>query len=188
MRRYGGALLADAVGSGKTYVALAVAATLNPRGSTACVVPATLAAQWCLAAARTGVRVEIVSHERLSRGSTPQGARGLVIIDESHHFRNPRTRRYGFIAPWLVGRPVLLVTATPVVNRLADLSFQLRLGIRDDALIAEGVSSLHHAIVGGQSVSALARIVIEESEASGPRPWRTNVTSPACPAECIGNG
>ena len=76
VRRYGGALLADPVGSGKTYVALAVAATLNPRGSTVCVVPATLAAQWCLAAARTGVRVEIVSHERLSRGSTPQGARG----------------------------------------------------------------------------------------------------------------
>jgi superfamily II DNA or RNA helicase len=186
VRRYGGALLADAVGSGKTYVALAVAATLNPRRPTACVVPATLAAQWCLAAARTGVRVEIVSHERLSRGSTPQEARGFVIIDESHHFRNPRTRRYGFVAPWLVGRSVLLVTATPVVNRLADLSFQLRLAIRDDALIADGVSSLHQAIVAGQSVSALARIVIEESETSGPRPRRTNVSSVACPAECSG--
>ena len=186
VRRYGGALLADAVGSGKTYVALAVAATLNPRGSTACVVPATLEAQWCLAAARAGVKVEIVSHERLSRGATPRATRGLVIIDESHHFRNPRTRRYGFVAPWLVGRPVLLVTATPVVNRLADLSFQLRLGIRDDALMADGVSSLHHAIIAGQSVSALARVVIEESEISGSRPWRTTVTSVADPVECIG--
>jgi superfamily II DNA or RNA helicase/Arc/MetJ family transcription regulator len=184
LRRYSGALLADAVGSGKTYVALAVAATLNPRGPTACLVPAALASQWGVAAARTGVMVDIVSHERLSRGHTPLVTRGVVIIDESHRFRNPHTRRYGLIAPWLVGRPVLLVTATPVVNRLADLSCQLRLGVRDDALVTDGVSSLHQAIVAGQSLPALAQIVVEESEASGPRPSRASVTSVACAAEC----
>jgi superfamily II DNA or RNA helicase len=184
LRRYGGALLADSVGSGKTYVALAVAATLNPRGPTALIVPAALTTQWSLAAARTGVAVDIISHERVSRGQLPLVSRGVVIIDESHHFRNPHTRRYAFVAPWLVGRAVLLVTATPVVNRLADLSFQLRLGVRDDALVADGVPSLHYAIVTGQSVPAMAQVVVEESEDSGPRPCRAGVISAACPAEC----
>ncbi|HZA98924.1 MAG TPA: hypothetical protein VE399_09115, partial [Gemmatimonadales bacterium] len=42
VRRYRGALLADPVGSGKTYIALAIAAALNGRKPTACLVPATL--------------------------------------------------------------------------------------------------------------------------------------------------
>ena len=86
----------------------------------------------------------------------PAGHRGLVIVDESHHFRNPRTRRFGFIAPWLVGRPVLLVSATPVVNRMADLVHQLRLGVRDDALSADGIASLHRALMAGRSYGAVA--------------------------------
>ena len=51
LRRHRGAVLADPVGSGKTYVALAAAAALN-RGSTACLVPATLLSQWESVAAR----------------------------------------------------------------------------------------------------------------------------------------
>ena len=184
LRRYRGALLADPVGSGKTYVALAAGATLNPRLSTACIVPAALARQWSATAAGTGTTVEIVSHERISRGHTPGSTRGLVIIDESHHFRNPHTRRYAVIAPWLVGRPLLLVTATPVVNRLDDLTHQLRLAIRDDALIAEGVPSLHHAIIAGVDLAALANIVVEESKSSGPRPARDCVNSAPSAAEC----
>ncbi len=185
LRRYRGALLADPVGSGKTYVALAAASSFNPRGPTACLVPATLVHQWEAAAARVGVSVEVISHERLSRGRLPQGTRGLVVIDESHHHRNPATRRYTVTAPWLVGRPVLLVTATPVVNRLADLSHQLRLGIRDDALAADGVVSLHRAILEGREVPALARIVVEEPGPVGSRPGRSSVLSAPSEDECV---
>src|SRR5262249_35458084 len=64
------------------------------------------------------------------------------------------------------------------------LSHQLRLGVRDDAIISDGVASLHQAIVAGQSLPALAKLVIEESEPSGSRPRRAGVTSAACPAEC----
>ena len=46
VRRYGGAVLADPVGSGKTYVALAVAAAFNRDSLTGCVAPATLLSQW----------------------------------------------------------------------------------------------------------------------------------------------
>jgi superfamily II DNA or RNA helicase len=183
VRRFGGAMLADPVGSGKTFVALAVAAVLNPGRGTVCLVPATLITQWRAVAVRTGVDVEIVSHEQVSRGRLPPIRRGLVVIDESHHYRNPRTRRYGFAAPWLVGRQVLLVTATPIVNRPDDLSHQLRLGIRDDALVAEGVVSIPRAIHAGSELASLARIVIEEHSSSSGRPARAAVESPACAEE-----
>ena len=185
LRRYRGALLADPVGSGKTYVALAVAATLERRGATACLVPAALVSQWRAVAERQGIPVVVGSHEQASRGRLPPGARGLVIVDESHHFRNPSTRRYGYVAPWLTGRPVLLVSATPIVNRHADLAHQLRLGIRDDALAADGLISLPQAIAAGRALSALARVVIEERTRSGLRPARLAVVNPADQAECV---
>ncbi|HET7427622.1 MAG TPA: SNF2-related protein, partial [Gemmatimonadales bacterium] len=136
LARHGGALLADPVGSGKTYVSLAVAAALGARHPTACLVPATLADQWRAIAGSLGVSVEVETHQAAGRGRLPAATRGLVIVDESHHFRNPATRRYRALAPWLIGRPVLLLSATPVVNRLEDLAHQLLLGIRDDALVA----------------------------------------------------
>jgi superfamily II DNA or RNA helicase len=183
VRRHRGALLADPVGSGKTFVALAVAAALNPRGPTACLVPATLVPQWRSVANGLGVRVLVRSHQQASRGRLPLGTRGLVIVDESHHFRNPQTCRYGHVAPWLIGRPILLVTATPVVNRLEDLAHQLLLGVRDDALLADGVISLGAALGGGQGAAALGRLVVEERSAGG-RPARLVRVSPACQREC----
>lgn len=185
LRRYRGALLADPVGSGKTYVALAVASALEQRGPTACLVPAALVSQWRAAAELLGVPVEVGSHEQASRGRLPASKRGLVIVDESHHFRNPSTRRYGFVAPWLAGRPVLLVSATPMVNRHADLAHQLRLGIRDDALAADGLVSLSHALAEGRGLSSLARVVIEERTLSGIRPARVPAISPADQPECV---
>jgi superfamily II DNA or RNA helicase len=161
IRRYRAAILADPVGSGKTYVALAAAVALRQTGPTACVVPATLVGQWRAVAARLGIAVQVVSHQQVSRGNLPQNTRGLVLIDESHHFRNPTTRRYRHLAPWLIGRPALLLTATPIVNRLEDLAHQLLLGIRDDALLADGVVSLRALLRSGRGSPGLGRVVIE---------------------------
>jgi hypothetical protein len=83
------------------------------------------------------------------------------------------------LAPWLLGRRVLLVTATPVVNRLADLLHQLLLGIRDDALSAEGVVSLRALLGRGQGSPALGRVVVESAPAEGHRPVRSGKVSPA---------
>jgi hypothetical protein len=183
LQRYRCALLAEPVGSGKTYVALAVARLLQGRRPTACLVPAALAAQWRAVAERVGVPVEIGTHQLASRGRLPAGATALVIIDESHHFRNPLTRRYAHVAPWLVGRRVLLLSATPVVNRLEDLAHQLLLGARDDALIADGVVSLRASVATGRGLSALGTLVIEDTAPAGPRPARLAGVSLATPAE-----
>ena len=171
-------MLADPVGSGKTYVALAVASVLEPHRPTVCLVPATLLAQWRATADSLGLTIAVASHEAASRGRLPDppGA-GLVIVDEAHHFRNPVTWRYRHAAPWLVGRRVLLVTATPVVNRLSDLLHQLLLGIRDDALAAEGVISLRALLGRGQASPALGTLVIESAPSEGHRPARRCVKS-----------
>jgi hypothetical protein len=183
LRRFGGALLADPVGSGKTYVALAVAAALEPRRPAVCLAPATLVAQWRVTADALGAGIVVCSHEAASRGRLPDASRGLVIVDEAHHFRDPARRRYRHTAPWLLGRRVLLVTATPVVNRLTDLLHQLLLGIRDDALAADGVISLRALLVRGQASPALGKVVIEAAPAEGYRPARKVVMSPADSSE-----
>ncbi len=158
LARFGGALLADPVGSGKTWVALAAVAAGG--GPAVAVVPAALRAQWREAAARAGVPLGITTHEAVSRGRLPDGAARLVIIDESHRFRNPATRRYGALARWLVGREVLLLSATPVVNRLDDLAHQLLLAVADDALAAHGVPSLTALLARGEGHAALGELVL----------------------------
>jgi superfamily II DNA or RNA helicase len=170
LERYGGALCADPVGTGKTYVALAAARWINGRRSTICLVPAGLRHQWQQAAARTGVPVTAWSHERASRGSLPPQAGRLVIIDECHRFRNPATQGYARVAPWLLGRCTLLVSATPVVNRLADLAHQLRLAVRDDALAPQGVPSLGALLQAGRGHPALGLLVLSSAAATPARP------------------
>lgn len=157
--RHGAALLADPVGSGKTYIALAVARQLNGARPPVAIVPAALIPQWSAIASRLGVQLQLWSHERLSRGQVPPSA-GAVIVDESHRFRNPGTVRYRTLARWLQHRPLLLMSATPVVNRLDDLAHQLLLGLRSDALALEGVTDILEQLRHQGSHPALGRVVL----------------------------
>jgi hypothetical protein len=168
--RFGGALLADPVGSGKTYVALAAAAALNGARSTVALVPAALVQQWQAAAAQVNLPVVAWSHERVRRGSFPPQASRLVVIDECHRFRNPGTRGYAHLAPWLMGRRTLLLSATPVVNRLSDLAAQLRLAVRDDALAPNGVPSISMLLDTGRGHVALGLLVLAAPAPAGTRP------------------
>jgi hypothetical protein len=183
--RYHGAVLADPVGSGKTYVALAVAAAFNGPAPTACVVPATLMAQWESAGGKLGIRLVVGSHEQASRGRLPQDTRGLVIVDESHHYRNRLTRRYGHMASWLSNRPALLVTATPIVNRLSDLANQLNLAVRDNALAPEGITSLRALMDSGYSHPALGQVVVENEAQVDARPRRSSRFILPTASECV---
>jgi superfamily II DNA or RNA helicase len=184
LRRHRGAILADPVGSGKTYVALAVAAAANRGSPTACLVPATLQPQWEAVANELGIPLALCSHEQVSRGRLPDRTHGLVVVDESHRFRNRQTRRYAHLARWLVSRPVLLMTATPIVNRLSDLAHQLLLAVRDDALVMEGVVSLRLALASGSPAPALGQLVVENQSMEDTRPRRVVTISSPAPGEC----
>lgn len=125
---HGGALLADDVGLGKTFVALAVA---RHYARVLVIAPAGLRAMWHAASARAGIPTEITSYEALSRG-LPRGLilgtgdlrtqdDTLVIMDEAHHARSPESRRYPRISALTSAAHTLMLTATPVHNRLEDL-------------------------------------------------------------------
>lgn len=135
---FSGALLADAVGLGKTHMALAVAGRY---ARVTLVVPAALRGQWAGAVRSRAVAGTLVTHEALSRGTAVPPA-DLIVVDEAHRFRNPVTRRYDRLARDVRGARVLLLTATPVVNRGADLAHLLRLFLADHALAPLGVRSL----------------------------------------------
>ena len=137
--RDGGCLLADDVGCGKTYVALAIArGWMRPL----IVVPAALRTTWDDAMHRAGVPCALISHEALSRGRLPPPAYDGIVVDESHHFRSTRARRYSALASLACGTPLLLLSATPLQNRRRDLAAQIALfhGARafalDDAALA----------------------------------------------------
>src|SRR5436309_15573578 len=94
-----------------------------------------------------------MTHESLSRNRCrpfpPSTAPcRLFLIDEAHRFRNPLTNRYRALAKLVVGARVLLITATPVHNRIADLFHLFRLFLRDHDLTALGVPSLCRAARG----------------------------------------
>ena len=167
LARHGAALLADPVGSGKTFIALAVAHALRQDSPAAIIVPAPLVEQWRQRAAACGVPAEILSHVAVSRGQLPGPRARIVVIDESHHFRHPHTQRYAALARWVSGRPVLCVTATPVVNRAEDLAHQLLLGARDDALGAHGTPSLRAALRREEIPPALGEVVIASPAPGG---------------------
>lgn len=130
--RDGGALLAEPVGVGKTYTALAVAAHAT---LPICIVaPAALRRMWQESLDRCGLMASIVTHEQLSRGpridprsSNLDRRATFTIVDEAHRMKSPAARRYASVADVCRQGPVLLMTATPVHNARADLAAQLAL-------------------------------------------------------------
>jgi len=133
LSEHSGALLADEAGLGKTYVA---AALMREATSPLLVVPAALRMMWRDALAAADVRATLVSYSALSRGNVPAGEFDLLVLDEAHHARTASTRRYAAIASLAARAQVLLLTATPVHNRRAELSalFALFLGARAYAM------------------------------------------------------
>jgi superfamily II DNA or RNA helicase len=130
LEEFGGGLLCDEVGMGKTFVATAIA---RHYARPLVVAPAALAEMWAQALALTRTAADFVSFETLSRRST-NGVPGsekeqydLVIIDEAHHARNRATRRYARLNQLTRIAKVLLLTATPIHNRLDEMSALLAL-------------------------------------------------------------
>lgn len=118
---FGGALLADPPGLGKTYVALAIAHTISTRPLV--IAPATLRHRWLDAARETHTQLDFISTERLSAPATPPTPHAsLVIIDEAHHLRTPHTRRHDRTTAICEHARVLLLSATPIHNHTRDIT------------------------------------------------------------------
>ena len=124
--QFNGALLCDDVGMGKTYVAIGISKGFK---HPLVVAPAALIPMWRGALTATSSDAELITFEALSRagsdadrgGSTASRKHDLVVIDEAHHVRNPRTNRYFALESLVRGAKVLLLSATPIHNRRDDL-------------------------------------------------------------------
>ncbi|HET7844623.1 MAG TPA: hypothetical protein VFL14_10770, partial [Xanthomonadales bacterium] len=129
LRDEGGCLLADDVGTGKTFVALAIARDWK---RPLVVVPASLRSTWEHAMRTSTVSCATATHESLSRGTVPAGPFDGVIVDESHRFR-PTSNRHAALARLASHAPLLLLSATPLQNRARELAAQIALFIGEAA-------------------------------------------------------
>jgi len=155
LEHYGGVLIADSVGLGKTYLALRLLDdyAYRERQTALVVCPAAVAdTVWRPLLRQHAIPHEIVSMERVSQRDFPveEYARRfqVIVVDESHNFRNPNTNRwpnlFQIVRDGEPDKKVILLTATPVNNTVFDLYHQLRLITRDDrrALLAAGIPDM----------------------------------------------
>jgi hypothetical protein len=157
--KWGGVLVADAVGLGKTYIGLSLLERelltkrqrgRIPRGLVIC--PAQLRdLVWRPRLIEFGIPImDVLSQEEIGRADFDwkrYSNLDVVLIDESHNFRNPGTNRYRNLMKLLTGgrrKRVILMTATPVNNSLYDFYHQLLLLARGEEHFyrSMGISSL----------------------------------------------
>jgi len=156
--RAGGAMLAEPVGLGKTFTGLAVATRLGAQRIVV-VIPAALHPMWLGALEATGVRASLLTHEALSRGVASLPSADLVIVDESHRFRNPHTNRYAAVAALSARTRVLLLSATPIQNARDDLAAQLALFLGRRAFTLPDDALASHVVRGARDATpAMPRV------------------------------
>ena len=164
LEKYNGCILADSVGLGKTFTALTVIKYYENRNKSVLVLcPKKLAENWNTykdnyvnnPIAEDRLNYDVLFHTDLSRnggqsngldlGRLNWGNYDLVVIDESHNFRNggelsgddAKENRYLRLLNKViragVKTKVLMLSATPVNNRFNDLKNQLALAYEGDS-------------------------------------------------------
>lgn len=167
LEKFNGCILADSVGLGKTFTALSVIKYYENRNKSVLVLcPKKLANNWNtykdnyinnpIAADR--LNYDVLYHTDLNRkrgysngldlGRINWGNYDLVVIDESHNFRNggkidenDKENRYARLMNQVirsgVKTKVLMLSATPVNNRFNDLKNQLQLAYEGNASLID---------------------------------------------------
>ncbi|USX44682.1 helicase-related protein [Dietzia kunjamensis] len=161
LETYNGCILADSVGLGKTFTALAVIKYYELRNKSVLVLcPKKLAENWTNYNANLTTNIfagdrfnyDVLAHTDLSRTRGESmglrldrinwGNYDLVVIDESHNFRNAdyaedRESRYQRLMRQVIREgvktKVLMLSATPVNNRFNDLKNQLQLAYEGES-------------------------------------------------------
>lgn len=182
LEKHNGCIIADSVGLGKTFEGLAVIKYYELRNDRVLVLcPKKLRENWIVytqndkrnSLHEDRFNYDVLNHTDLSRYegfsgdinlSTINWANyDLVVIDESHNFRNNQTRkdretRYSRLMKDIirsgVKTKVLMLSATPVNNKMNDLKNQVAFiteGI-DDALKDVGIDSIDSTLRNAQTV------------------------------------
>src|SRR5207302_11047733 len=99
LARYDGVLIADSVGLGKTWIGkkLLEDVAYHRRQKAVVVCPASLREMWQRELASATIAAQTVGMEELGRPGcdvTAHGDADVILIDESHNFRNDKANRY----------------------------------------------------------------------------------------------
>ncbi|HFI0743718.1 TPA: helicase-related protein [Streptococcus suis] len=182
IEKYNGCIIADSVGLGKTFTALAVMKYYELRNDRVLVIaPKKLRENWTIYTMNdkrnifSGDRFnyDVLNHTDLNRTSGYSGEINLatlnwsnydlVVIDESHNFRNnlpvkDRVTRYERLMNDIiksgVKTKVLMLSATPVNNRMNDIKNQIAFITegRNDAFASVGLDNLELILRKAQTV------------------------------------
>ncbi|NQT70313.1 MAG: DEAD/DEAH box helicase family protein [Desulfobacteraceae bacterium] len=181
MEKYNGCIIADSVGLGKTFEALAIIKYYELRNDRVLVLcPKKIRENWTLYTvndkrnlfAADRFNFDVLNHTDLTRerGRSGEinletlnwGNYDLVVIDESHNFRNNPPRKDGMtrysrlmrnIIKSGVKTKVLMLSATPVNSRMNDLKNQVAFITEgtDDALYKQGIASIEQTLRQAQT-------------------------------------
>ena len=133
---YGGVIIGDVVGLGKTYVGTALLKYLQLQEYRPLIIcPPPLVPMWERFCADYEVDAKILSRGKLSQDSFElyqdylYKDRDLVLLDESHQFRNHTSRQYENLQQFMQARDAkaILLTATPFSNTATDIKNQIML-------------------------------------------------------------
>jgi len=131
LKKYNGVFIADVPGLGKTYIGAALLSHLETEGETAIVIsPPRLVEYWKEVLSDLGVaRAKVFSSGKLEEvlNNEKYLKRKIVLVDESHHFRNPDTNKYRDLEKICQGKRVILLSATPQNLSIWDLYWQIKL-------------------------------------------------------------
>jgi len=134
--QHGGIILADVVGLGKTYIGIALLKYLESHGYRPMIIcPPNLMDWWEMFCEKYEIDAKILSRGKLSSNDFDLVKnfrfrnRDLVLIDESHHFRNSNSRQYENLITFMHAREAkaILLTATPYSNSPEDIKNQIML-------------------------------------------------------------
>lgn len=172
LEKHNGCIIADSVGLGKTFEALAVIKYYELRNDRVLVLcPKKLRDNWTVYTindkrnllATDRFNYDVLNHTDLSRTKGLSGEINLetlnwgnydlIVIDESHNFRNNPNKadgktRYERLLDDIirsgVKTKVLMLSATPVNNRMNDLKNQVAFITegRDDAFVESGIKNI----------------------------------------------
>jgi ERCC4-related helicase len=150
LQKYNGAILADAVGLGKTWSALAVMKFYQLQGREVILIcPKKLQYNWrtyqknqnskfekdqfeYFLRFHTDLTEELMEkyHDRADKLFINEKPK-LFVIDESHNLRNDKSKRYKFLVDQILSQnedvKVLMLSATPINNSLMDIRNQFKL-------------------------------------------------------------
>ena len=144
LAKYDGVLIGDSVGMGKTWIGkkLLEDYAYHQRMKAVVICPASLREMWQRELASATIAAQVLSQELLGQSNgrldlNEYGDVDVILIDESHNFRNRNAQRYQNLETIISARQgrgrsggrkkLILLTATPINNNIFDLYNQITL-------------------------------------------------------------